>query len=756
MFTAKTTGTPFANQPKDTYFNNNVLLLHGDNIIGANNSVFLNNITANTYTPFNGTYSVYLNGSTSYLTVPSIINYDFSSSNFTIEAWIYPTSLAAQSIIINKVASGSVVGAFDIRLQTDGTIIVYYSNASGGSWSDNFTTTLTAPLNTWTHVALVRNGSVFTTYINGISSGSSNNPTFVATVYESAVTLNVGANGDGSSKFTGYISNVRINNGTAIYTGNFTPPSSPLTTTTQTGSGNVVPILTGTTLLTCQSPVIIDNALNASITTSGSPAISAGATAITKTGNPSQGSYSPFSTTGWSNYFNGTTDYLTYNQATALGTSDFTIEMWAYSTSFSAQQWLWGQRNNADTSLYIFIDTSGQIGVGGDISTYITSSSLSLNTWNHIALVRTGGNSLKLYINGIQSGSTSTTTQSFTYTGTQCIAHNTSGTGYYFTGYISNVRVIQGTGLYTSNFTQPLAALTAITNTSILTCQSNQFVGSNTTSSNVAITNSGNTSVLPFSPLAPTNAYSKNKVGGSIYFNGSTDRLTLPNSTTGLQFGSSDFTIEFFMYNTSSTSTARIINNWQSTTATAASWEVLATSTGVNFNCSSNGTAVAMACSGPGTISLNTWNHVAAVRNGNIFSLYVNGTLAVSNTQTITLQTADTITVGARNNLGTYAEYFNGYLSNIRVIKGNALYTSNFTVSNTYPSSTANTVLLLNANTFAGTLGSSVVNNNVGTYSIVPTNFSNPNQQTPYVKPYKTAYSNNALIFYKPGSLSAT
>ena len=698
MFTAKTTGTPFANQPKDTYFNNNVLLLHGDNIIGANNSVFLNNITGNTYTPLQGTYSTYFNGNTDLLSVAASSNYLFGTNNFTIELWAYPlTNSASRGLMASHQLGGEFQwflyanGSINFDLNTDNGATSTYSSLSG------FSTTSKVSTNQWTHLAAVRNGNNFNVYVNGIADANTLNVAGVTVgSFGGNKPVYIGSSGDQNTKFPGYISNVRINNGTAIYTGNFTPPSSPLTTTIQTGSGNIVPFSTGTTLLTCQSPFVVDNAVNATITSVGSPAISAGAGAISRVGGPLQGSFSPFSTTGWSYLFNTTTtDFVVASSVTAIGTSDFTFECWINPTTYVSSMigGNWSPLGGNTGAWQLTISATGllQWQIYTDNNT-IGTITIPTNKWTHVAISRING-TVYQFVNGVLDN-IGASSINITNTGLN-LAGATGGTS--FNGYISNARLIIGTGLYNIAFTPSNAPLINISNTALLTATSNQFVGSNTTVSNVAITNSGNTSVLPFSPLAPTDAYSKNKVGGSIYFNGSTDRLALPNSTTGLQFGSSDFTIEFFMYNTSSTSTARIINNWQSTTATAASWEVLATSTGVNFNCSSNGTAVAMACSGPGTISLNTWNHVAAVRNGNIFSLYVNGTLAVSNTQTITLQTADTITVGARNNLGTYAEYFNGYLSNIRVIKGNALYTSNFTPPTSPLTPTANTTLLLNA-----------------------------------------------------------
>lgn len=111
---------------------------------------------------------------------------------------------------------------------------------------------------------------------------------------------------------------------------------------------------------------------------------------------------------------------------------------------------------------------------------------------------------------------------------------------------------------------------------------------------------------------------------------------------------------------------------------------------------------------------------------------------------------------------------FGGYITYFSWVKGVALYTSNFTVSNNYPDVTNDTVLLLTASSLQGTLGNTVVNNNVSTVQNVPTNFlssnsnnnnSNNNNNTPITLPnlknMKSFYTNNSLIFYKPGSLAS-
>jgi hypothetical protein len=100
---------------------------------------------------------------------------------------------------------------------------------------------------------------------------------------------------------------------------------------------------------------------------------------------------------------------------------------------------------------------------------------------------------------------------------------------------------------------------------------------------------------------------------------------------------------------------------------------------------------------------------------------------------------------------------FGGYMAYFSWVRGVARYTADFTVSNTYPTEPGD--LLLTASSFEGTLGSTVENDNVGTTPNVPPGFLT--DTTPQPQPIRnwrslaSLYSNNAAVYYKPGSLAA-
>jgi hypothetical protein len=207
-------------------------------------------------------------GSGQYLTLPSASNSYFAlgTANFTLECWVYLNANPAQYQVIFagiNYGSASDWGLYAGYSGGSGTYGPAFQMGSGGWLGGNFST-IQIPLSTWTHVAVVRIGSTTTMYINGISVATS------TTVYSLTSTVQKGIgggyNGNGNTLLNGNISNLRIVNGTGVYTGAFTPPTAPLATTQSAGT-NIAAITTGTQLLTCQAYPFTDTSTNAIVIT---------------------------------------------------------------------------------------------------------------------------------------------------------------------------------------------------------------------------------------------------------------------------------------------------------------------------------------------------------------------------------------------------------------------------------------------------------------------------------------------------------
>lgn len=161
--------------------------------------------------------------------------------------------------------------------------------------------------------------------------------------------------------------------------------------------------------------------------------------------------------------FNGSSQYLNYAAQTpfSFGTGDFTIEFWAYPTGGLANYPSYIDfrgSSSATPAPYIYND-NGILVYGTAGANRITYTYATLNTWVHVAVCRIG-TSTKMYVNGTQVGATYIDANSYTVgTGGPYIGQNGVGGGW-FTGYMSNIRVVKGVGVYTGTFTPPTAPLT--------------------------------------------------------------------------------------------------------------------------------------------------------------------------------------------------------------------------------------------------------------------------------------------------------
>ena len=163
----------------------------------------------------------------------------------------------------------------------------------------------------------------------------------------------------------------------------------------------------------------------------------------------------------------------------------------------------------------------------------------------------------------------------------------------------------------------------------------------------------------------------------------------------------------------------------------------------------------------------NIWVHFAISRSSGITKVFMNGTSIYSMSDTVDFtqqynaMKKDLIISNESTPANNSA--FGGYISYFSWVKGISLYTTNFTVSNDPPTLTNNHVLLLTASSFAGTLGNTVINNNVSTIQNVspnsPPNNNNNNNVIPSnkinLKSSKPLFTDNSLVFYKPGSMAS-
>ncbi len=618
----------------DPQFNYVTMLLHGDGTNGAQNNTFLDsstnaftitrngNTTQGSFSPYGPNWSNYFPpGSNRGSTALSPLQFSAVTltGNFTVESWVYLDSDNTEGNVIVASTLATTNNQFSIDVAT--YKLFFYDNSAG------WTSTNSITLNSWNHVAFVRNSGVVTFYVNGVASGTASTSATISLT-------TIGALGGYGGGMRGYISNLRVTN-TAVYTSSFTPSTTPLTA------------ISGTQLLTCQSNRFIDNSTNSfAITTSGSPSV--------QRFNPF-GASTAYSTSviGGSGYFDGSGDYLVVGNPIDLDGVNYTVEFWFAGSIFELS---WGSAGgycpiaiNSGGAVY-FADSSNSTWQANVQNVIIKDG-----TWNHYAIVRQSG-STKIYRNGVLIGTPAAPSNN-SPNGNVTIGLYNSGTQ----GYVSDLRAVVGTAVYTSAFTPPTAPLTAISGTQLLTNFTNGAIYDNAMMNDLETVGNAqiSTSVVKYGT-------------GSIYFDGAGDYLITP-SVSSNSFGTGDFTIECW---------ARVISFGSYRTLVCvgdygnSSGVIMYISAVGQLRIYADGFSEVISSS---TISINTWYHFAATRSNGTVRVFIDGTLTGSGTITANITGTQTL-VGKGIYTGILdAEGMYGYIDDLRITKGYARYTANFT-----------------------------------------------------------------------------
>ena len=241
------------------------------------------------------------------------------------------------------------------------------------------------------------------------------------------------------------------------------------------------------------------------------------------------------------------------------------------------------------------------------------------------------------------------------------------------------------------------------------------------------------------------------------FLGNSTSYLRIPN-TNEFDFGTGDFTIEWYQYQRDSNSFPRIFQVGSYGVGSGISIGV--SIEGGNFYYWRNGTYSLVKYLLSSEYK-NKWVHFAISRSSGVTKVFMNGTSIISISDTTNFNGVNDLVIGNESTPSNNAA-FGGYITYFTWVKGVALYTTNFTVSNDYPSLTSDYVLMLKASSSDGTLGNTVVNNNVSTVQNVPPNFlsnnnnnNNNNTTTTVITNMKSLFSNNANVYYKTNSLAS-
>lgn len=630
---------------KDSFFSQNSLLIKTNGINNSQNNIFLDsgpnnltitkngNVTQGSVSPFNangwsGNFTAALSSITG--TVPIAL-----STSFTIEAFIYPNALSDLVIFSlpfgNSVYFGIINGTFGVINNGDALRV---------------STTAAPILRTWNHIALVRDASKTPNtaiFLNGIR------------IFSGGMTSGFNFIGSGlptvGSAYNGNISNFRVLTGVAAYDVSQASIAVPR---------NALTAIAGTSLLTLQNRIFKDNSPNNAL--------------FTKAGTPTINQLNPFALSetysptlhGGSAYFDGSGDYLITPAGTSIGqfTGDFTIEGLFYFDTITGAAALIGNYISNVSTDWMLQRSSGQVHwfISG-LATFITVP-IVIGSWHHIACVRVGS-TCTLYLDGVATGGTKTLAG--TVGDTKAISIGSRNGIDFFSGKASNIR-IDKSAIYTTNFVSPASPVLSTANTTLLLNFTNASVYDASCNNDIETLGTAkvSTSVLKYST-------------SNMYFDGTSNScLKLPANNPVWDFGAADFTLEFWYYKpVDGTSQARIFNT-NSAYTVYSGIEIRGGPEGLIVTMSTSGSAWEITSGTGVALALNTWNHIALVRSGTTFKLYLNGTLVktlTSSAAPLFYNALHTPTIG-----GTLASYnVTAYIEDFRVTKGTARYLMNFT-----------------------------------------------------------------------------
>ena len=185
----------------------------------SNTATVANTVAYSSFGPFAGEGSLYGGGGSGYgiKTPASALDYNFAIADYTFEAWVYITNLTTDSVILNN-------GTVSFSVSSPGKVRIQMIGMAGAPYLSGTTSVAT---NGWYHVAGTFTSATVRLFTNGVLTDTFTSVTGTPT-YTSPQQMYIMSNNALAGQFKGYLSNLRIVSGAALYTTTFTPPTGPL------------------------------------------------------------------------------------------------------------------------------------------------------------------------------------------------------------------------------------------------------------------------------------------------------------------------------------------------------------------------------------------------------------------------------------------------------------------------------------------------------------------------------------------------
>ena len=380
-----------------------------------------------------GETSIVFDGTGDYLELADNNDFDFQGTeDFTMEAWVYMSSkISGENPILLKSQGDANVNYYLFIAGDENKLKLSWYN--GSSWTEVASSAGTWNTDTWYHIAAVRNGSDISIYRDGVSlATNSSNPSLPEA---DGSTLQIGMPYDQTGTWNGYIDDIRITKGLAVYTGAFTAPTAALTTTWSASTGIAAN----------------DDASKVVLLIHGDNSKNRPAGGIVDSSTPS------------SIKFDQSNDRVNLTTpAGDLSFTDFTVEFWYRpSDNTHAHQGIIGEQSNGywiaieyshDGDKKFGVWMGGTAGSWNILNDENTGNAISDHDWHHYALVRSGTTGY-WFQDGTQTDTWTLATTALHHSANVHLGESMiDGTDRMLGGYLQNVRV-SNTARYTSSFT---------------------------------------------------------------------------------------------------------------------------------------------------------------------------------------------------------------------------------------------------------------------------------------------------------------
>ena len=637
---------------------NNAVNTTFDDKSTSNHTITVNgNAHQSTFSPYrSGGYSMYFDGNDHFTTAASS-DHDFGTGDWTIELWVWltrhtgthaPYAGNRYRLITNNI--GSPGGAEYISIgndhASDGPGYLCATAGVGSPYDSDIIASGQVPVEQWVHCAFSKASGTLKIFQNGTQVASVSDTQSWDFSNTSGMSINK-AGWNTAEYFHGYQRDFRITKGVGRYTSNFTPP--------EIGS---LTADSNTKLLVFDTPYLKDkSATNHAMTPHGNPRL-LGYSGI------DTGEYAA-SDHGGSAHFDGNGDGLTITTNDFQFSGQFTFEGWVYWDGTVPSDWpmIFDTRpansGNANALAMSIHPTNHKLNFYiASTNHYWGTTGLPKNQWVHTAVVRDSNNDIKIYQNGVQGSGTVNSTATLSAAAALRIGYNVGNIGWW-PGNITQFRV-SDTARYTSTFTPPTASFTPDSNT--------KFLMEGTDAGIIDKAQNARKTLLVGNTKSSTTQ--TKFLSSSMYFDGTGDYINAENCEIG-NVGLHAFTFEGWFYLTATP--ANYITIMQTRASNASQTGFVMAISAADFYIYSG----ALIGQKGSAISSNQWYHWAYTRDtsGNQ-RVFLNGTQTGSTYTTARNYTDDKLWIGAKYD---GSEYFTGYQSDIRITKGLARYTANFT-----------------------------------------------------------------------------